>query len=351
MRVMCALLTLFAAVVPAAALDLMEYKDGRLVAVEEATRVGTDLHVRFAMPEDQSAATTIPIDRILPEFVFYVWARGLPAGDKAAHMELAAWARKNGLFPLALKVYDAVAQFDEETRDALPALTKALREEEATWLFERAEAHFKAGRVREARVDVDRLLNDFLGSQESGRAVELRTMIDERDKFLSEERRRREAAQLLRKQTIEVRTQAARIAQGDAYASGANLRYVAVARWRLNWACCLYEGALDRLDELLPYVEDDALRQEIARHMEAAAGRSVSAYLRLGNLRYLCGDFGAALDAAHNVLDLDPANVPAAELRDRILDGPGPTHIGRDKGFLTYRRAFTGHGFGLRRVR
>jgi tetratricopeptide (TPR) repeat protein len=205
--------------------------------------------------------------------------------------------------------------------------------------------------VREARVDADRILNDFQGSQEIGRAIELRTMIDERDKSLSEERRLREAAQLARKQAIEVRTQAARIAQGDAYASGANLRYVAVARWRLNWACCLYEGALDRLDELLPYVEDEALRQEIARQMDAAAGRSVSGYLKLGDLRYLTGDLGAALDAAHHVLDIDPSNTAAAGLRDRILDGPGPTHIGRDKGFLTYRRSFAGTGFGIRRVR
>lgn len=346
------LLTLVLAAAPAAALDLLEFKSGKTVAVEEATRVGQSLHVRLATPYDQYIATRIPIDQVLPEFVFYVWWRGLPEGDKAAHAELADWSRRNGLFDLALKVYDAVAAFDSETRAALPSLVRTLHEEEATWLFDHAEALFRAGQVRDARVEVDRLLEGFKDSQEFGRAQELGKMIDEREKLLTEERRRQEEARRLRRQTLEVKTQAARIAQADAYADSANLRYVAVARWRLNWACQLYEGALARLDDLLPYVDDEALRQQIGRHMDTAATRSVASYLRLGNLRYLNGDLGAALDAAHRVLDLDPANDAAAGLRDRILDGPGPTHIRYDRGFLSYRRSYGGLGlFGVRRFR
>ncbi len=352
MRSPRALLILFVTAVPAAALDLMEFKNGKTVAVEEATRVGKSLRVRFATPDDQYISTMIPIDQVLPEFVFYVWWRGLPERDQAAYTELADWSRRNGIFDLALKCYDAMAEFDPETRAALPALVKTLHEEEATWIFEHAEALFHAGQVGDARVEVDRLLEGFKDSQESGRAQELRKMIDERQKLLSEERKRKEKEARLRMQTIDVRTQAARIAQADAYAGSANLRYVGEARWRLSWACCLYEGALARLEQLLPYVGDEALRQQIGRHMDAAATRVVAAYQRLGSLRYLCGDLGAALDAAHRILDFDPENAGAAGLRDRILDGPGPTHIRRDRGFLTYRRSYGGLGLvGIRRFR
>ncbi len=354
MRISRASLVLLLAAVPAAALDLMEFKNGKLVAVEDATRVGTNLRVTYATRGDQHISTLIPIDQVLPEFVFYVWWRGLAGDDKKGHFELAEWSRKNGLFDLALKAYDAVAVFDAETRTALPGLVKTLHEEEATWLFEHAEAHFRAGQVRDAKVEMVRLLEGFKDSEEYGRAQELAKMIDEREKLLSAERKRKERVARLRLQAIDVRTQAARIAQADAYAGTANLRYVGEARWRLNWACGLYEGAIARLEALFPYVDDEELRRQIDRHIDAAAGRAVAAYQRLGNLRYLCGDLGAALDAAHRILDFDPANAAAAGLCDRILDGPGPTHIRRDGGFLTYRRSYGGlgpYGIGIRRFR
>lgn len=330
--------------VPAAALDLMETKDGKLIPVEEATRKGDRIHVRLAAPADQHMATTYPIDRILPEFVFYVWQRDLPEHDRAAHLELAEWSRRNGLFPLAAKVYAKLAEFDEGFRNELPSIETRLREEHATWLFEHAETLFRDGQVGDARVEVDRLLADFPQSEEAGRAQELRKMIDERDKALSAERRKREEARRVRRQWLEVRTQAARIAQGRAYADGANLRYVGEARWRLNWACCLYEGASIALENLLPYVQDEAVKREIMRLMDEAAARSVAAYVRLGDLRYLSGDLGAALDAAHRVLDLDPTNAAATAIRDRVLDGPGPTHIRREGGFLAFRRSYGGLG-------
>jgi len=344
------ILTLLA--LPAAAFDLMETKSGKLIPVEEASRVGDRLHVRLALRQDQYVATTYPIDAIIPEFVFYVWEKGLPGKDRAAYRELAEWARGNGLFSLALRVYDNMAEFDPGIKNELADLALELHAEEASWLFKEAESLFRDGEIDDARVLVDRLLDAFEDAPEHGPAEELRKMIDEREKFLGEERRRKEAARRMRRQRIDVRTQAARIAQGKAYADGANLRYVAVARWRLNWACCLYEGAVDGLERLRPFVQDEALLREIDGHVQDALGRSIAAHIRLADLRYLTGDFGAALDAAHHVLDIDPTNAAAAGIRDRILDGPGPTHITRDKGFLTYRRAFVGTcGFGLWRAR
>lgn len=337
----------------ALALDLMELKDGKLIPVEEATRKGDKLHVRLAAPADQHMATVYRIDRILPEFVFYVWEKELKEHDRAAHTELADWARKNGLFSLSLRVYRKMAEFDEGIKGELTSLAKKLREEEATWLFEAAERLFREGEVIDARVEVERLLELFPDSAEKGRAEELRKMIDEREKQLTAERRKKEEERRLRRQQIEVRTQAARIAQGRAYADGVNMRYAAVARWRLNWACCLYEGAIFALEDLLPYVEDEALRAEIVRHMEDAFNRSVAAYVRLADLRYLNGDFGAALDAVHHVLDMDPDNAAATGIRDRILDGPGPTHIRYDRGFMTFKRAHrtSGDWFGGYRFR
>jgi len=345
-------LLLLASAVPAAALDLMELKSGKLIPVEEASRKGDRIYVRLAAPADQRMATTYPIDLILPEFVFYVWEKDLPAQDRAAHLELAEWSRRNGLFALALKVYAGVAEFDEGIRNELPSIEKSLHSEEATWLFEHAETLFRDGEVGDARVEVDRLLAGFKDTEEAGRAAELRKMIDERQQLLGAERRKKEEARRVRRQTLEVRTQAARIAQGNAYADGVNLRYVGVARWRLNWACYLYEGAATTLQDLLPYVDDKALGEEILRHLDEAAARSVAAYRRLADLRYLTGDFGAALDAVHRVLDIDPKNEEVAGIRDRILTGPGPLHIARDRGFLTFRRSYAGTvGFGIWRAR
>ncbi|MCK6458876.1 MAG: hypothetical protein L6Q95_03165 [Planctomycetes bacterium] len=347
------LLILGMAATSALALDLMELKDGNLVPVLDATRKGDRMHVRLAAPADQHMATVYPIDRILPEFVFYVWEKELTGQDRAAHLELAQWARKNGIFSLSLRVYRKVAEFDEGIKGELPSLAKQLHEEEATWLFGRAETLFREGEVLDARDEVDRLLELFPDSAEKGRAQELRKMIDERQKQLSAELRRKEEERRLRRQRLEVKTQAARIAQGRAYANAANLRQVAYARWRLDWACCLYEGALYALEDLLPYVRDEGLRAEIVQHMDRAFALSVAAYVRLADLRYLNGDFGAALDAVHHVLDMDPDNTAATGIRDRILDGPGPTHIRYDRGFLTFKRAHrtSDDRFAVRRFR
>jgi hypothetical protein len=355
MRLNSAFLTVTLLAAPAAAVELIELKNGKVYAVEEARREGDKLYVRLATGADQHAATRIPIDRIVPEFVFYVWARDLPEGKKAPHVELALWARENGLFRHALKVYDAVAEFDEEVRKELPALVQTLREEEATWLFEHAETLFKKDEVKDARVLLDLLLEGFKDSKETGRALELRKMIEEREAFLTEERKRKEADRRTARQRIEMKTQVARIAQGDAYASVADLRYVGEARWQLRWAGYLYEGAAARLSDLLPFVEDEQLRKEVEAHLSTLPGRLVGTYLRLADLRYLCGDLGAALDATHRILDMDPTNAAAVSLRDRIIDGPGPTHIRRDRGFLTHKRrawsppAWDG-GFGIWRI-
>jgi len=338
MRFSLVLLSAALLAAPALAFDLMELKSGKLIPVEEARLENGKVHVRVATEPGQTISTAIPIDRILPEFVFFVWEKQLPEGDRDAHLELAEWSRKQGLFGLALRVYEATGKFDEGVREDLPNLVTVLREEEATWQYERAEELFKRDEVRDARILVEGILERFKDSKETGRALELLGMIDERDKFLTEERRQKEQARRVERQRREVRTQAARIAQGDAYAESAKLRYVAEARWRLRWAGELYDGAAAELSAMLPFVEDETLRAEIERLLDATAGRIRSNYLRLADLRYLSGDLGAALDAAHRVLDVDPENAGAAGLRDRILDGPGPVHIRRDRGFLTYRR-------------
>jgi hypothetical protein len=353
MRPLCTALALALLAARAGAVELIEFKSGKLLTVEGAARIGDKIHVRLTTPSDRYAAISLPMDQILPEYVYYIWERGIAEGDRADRLALAEWARRNGLFRHALRAYATVAESDPATRAELPALEQALHEEEATWLFERAESLFRRDEVKDARVLVRKVLDGFQGSKESGRALELLKMIDERDKFLSLEQRRKEEERRIRRQRIEVKTQVARIAQGDAYFASANLRHVGEARWRLKWAGQLYDGAVASLQEFLPFVEDEALQKEIEIHIGDAMARIQSTYLRLGDLRYLCGDLGAALDAAYRVLDVDPANAAASSLRDRILDGPGPTHIRRDGGFLSYGRRFSepywDTGFGYRR--
>jgi len=313
---------LAAAAAHAAPLELIEYKSGKILTVEGAARVGDSIHVRVATPADQFMLISIPMDRIVPEYVFYVWERGIAEGDSADRLALADWARRNGLFRHALQLYETIAQSDPETKQRLPELAQTLHEEEATWLFDRASALFKSDEVRDARIVALKVLDGFKDSKEYGRTQELLKMIGERDQFLAEAKRRREEERRVRRQRTEVKTQAARIAQADAYAASAHLRYTTEARWRLRWAGQLYEGAVARLKDLRPFVEDENLRKEIDSHVAGAAERTRSAYLRLADLRYLGGDYGGALDAAHKILDLDPDNAAAAKLRDRILDGP-----------------------------
>ena len=116
------LLALALLAAPVLAVDVIELKNGRILEVEKATVQGNKLRVQLPSKDQQFIAYTIPIDKVVPEFVFYAWQDQLEAGDEKARLRLAAWARKQGLFRHALRTYMDTAKFSAEIKENLPGL-------------------------------------------------------------------------------------------------------------------------------------------------------------------------------------------------------------------------------------
>ncbi|MHC4730656.1 MAG: hypothetical protein ACYS6Z_08705, partial [Planctomycetota bacterium] len=157
---------------PVLALDLIELKDGKVLQVEAATVEGTKLRVRLHTRTDQYAAYSIPISKVIPEFVYYAWAKQLKEGDVESHLRLAAWSRKQGLFRHAMRTYETAAKSSAEVREDLDGLKKMMYEEEATWNFTEAERLFREGDVKGARMHAEAILERFADTEEVGRTNE-----------------------------------------------------------------------------------------------------------------------------------------------------------------------------------
>ena len=130
---------LFLLVPSASALDLVEMKSGKLY---EAKRVqALDGRIRITLntkSPDQHLVFSVPMEKVIPEFVYYAWAKDIKPGDTAEHDKLGKWARKQGLFRLAMAQYILASEHDAKLKADLPQLKATLAEEEATWLFEEA---------------------------------------------------------------------------------------------------------------------------------------------------------------------------------------------------------------------
>ncbi|MGH7163789.1 MAG: hypothetical protein ACREID_09920, partial [Planctomycetota bacterium] len=144
---------------PAAAVELVELKDGRVFEAAEVTVRGDRLVIRLDVwSRNQTAEFSVPFERVAPEFVYYAWAKGVADSDAAGHVELARWAREHGLFRHALRQYEAAAPHDPAVSASMEAVRKEMHEEEATWLFERAWQLFRENQTREAKAMGERIL-------------------------------------------------------------------------------------------------------------------------------------------------------------------------------------------------
>ena len=319
-----ALLALALLAPAALGLDIVELKDGRVLEVEKVEVKRGKLFVRLHVRKPgQVVAYAIPFDRVVPEFVYYAWAAGIDAGDAAGWRRLADWARGHGLFRLAWRSYGNAAATDQTPPKEMAELKAKLREEEATWSFEEAWRLFRAGDAAAARVRVERLLEGFPDSKEAGRAQGLLSIIREREQFMSEQKKQAEIAKRARKQRREVDRLAKRMRQADSQVLRARFIHAAEAKRRLAWAAYTYRKAALRLADLLDVVEVDDLRLTLEALLGGVQERLVRTFLKLGDLRYLTGDVAGALDAAHEVLSIDPRNKDAAGLRSRVLDRAG----------------------------
>jgi len=313
---------------PVLALDLIELKDGKILQVESATVQGSKLRVRLHTRADQVAAYSIPLSKVIPEFVYYAWQKQLEEGDVESHLRLAAWSRKQGLFRHALRTYEKASRFSDEIREDLEGLEKMMHEEEATWNFAQAERLFREGDVKGARMHAEAILEGFADTDEVGRTNELLSIIKERQQFLGEQKQQEEIVRLTRKQRRLVDKYRDRIRQADRAASSAGFSHFPLAMRNLQYAGYTYLRTAAVFDNLMPRIEADDLRLTVKAMRDDLDVRSVRTFVKLADYFYLAGDTPRALDAVHEVLALDPDNRAADGLRERILDQGDPGRAG-----------------------
>jgi len=262
----------------------------------------------------------VPIESIVPEHVYYVWASQVAETDVEGHLRLASWCRKNGLFRQAWREYVAASEASGEVKERLPGIEKEMSEEAATWTFERAEEKLREGDVHDARVLAERVLEDYPDSKEVPRTKGLLQLIAEREQFLSEQKILEKKAERAKKQRRYLEKRVEAIDHAKTTIRNTQIQYVVEGRRRLYHASYRIRRALHRLHDMAPFVEEADLRQALQAIIEDAEKHMVASFTRLADLRYLSGDIAGALDAAHEVLWVDPDNKAMTDIRKRVLD-------------------------------
>ncbi|MHC4931040.1 MAG: hypothetical protein ACYTGV_02475 [Planctomycetota bacterium] len=318
-RLAIALLAVFSS--PALALEIVEMKDGKTYAAESVRVAGERLQIQLHTKSSTTRARfSVPISRVVPEVVYYAWRDQIRKDDAEGHLKLAVWSRKNGIFSLAMKQYEAAAALDQDVRASLSKVAGEMHEEEATWLFEDAERLYQDNEVKAAQLRVDLILKEFADTKEVPRAKALGTMIADRAQFLTDKRRKREEATRARKHRLLMDKQVYRIQAADRLVYGARMRHWVDALGRFKTAAYTYRSALMHFEELQLTVDADALRKTLRNLIEDVQVRMVKTFTKLADLRYMTGDIVRAMDAVHEIMAVDPGNEHAADLRDRILE-------------------------------
>jgi FKBP-type peptidyl-prolyl cis-trans isomerase 2 len=321
MRALLLVPTLVLLASPAAALESIELKNGKIYEAREVRVRDGQMYIELntKLP-GQTLGFSIPVEKVLPEFVYYAWAAQIRKDDVKGHVELADWAKRQGLFIQAWRQYEAAAEHDAEMKSVLPELQKKVNEEAATWMFKTAWRLMEEDDVVRARLLAEKLLMVHPDSAEGPRTKELLKIIAERETFLEEKKRKAAIEKRAKKQKREIDKIITRVRRGDRYAARASSDRPGTADRRLSYAVNAYARGADELTELLDAIEVDALRRGVEGLIDEIDGRYVQANLRLGDLRFVGGDSLGALDAVHSVLALDPKNKAATGLRERILD-------------------------------
>jgi len=307
--------------VPALAVDVVEMKNGKLYQVERAQVKGDRFFMTLLTSKDKKIAFSVPMEKVVPEFVYYAWADQIQTGDVDQHLACAQWARDNGLFGPAWQQYGHAAKIDPAVHSKLPKIEKEMFQEQATWIYEDAERRFKKDDIKGAGKRLDLLLAKFATSKETGRAKALVSILAERAQFLTEQRRQEKIAARARKQQREIDRILHMVERADLLVTTTRIGVDAYnSRRRLHWAAYAYRKAFFLFDELMLYVEVDGLRHKLKSLREAMESRIVRTFLKLADLHWIMGDVGSALDAVHEVMMVDPANDAARGLRERILE-------------------------------
>jgi len=307
-----------------AGIQLIEMKNGKLYEATDSVVVGDKLRISLHTgSSDQTMVFSVPIDKVLPERVYYVWAGQIADADVAGRVKLAEWCRTQGLFRQAWRQYAAAAEADEKFMKKIPELEAAMSEEAATWHFEQAEEAMRAGDLHRARLMAESVLKDYPGSKEVARTKGLLSLLAEREQFQSVQKREAEIAARAKVQRREFDKQLKAVDTAKLHIRNTRMKYVMDARQRLRRAAYALRRAADNMRSMLPFVEVDDLRLSIEAVVVDTEKNMVGAFTRLADLRFLSGDTAAALDAAHEVLWVDPDNKAMADIRKRILNGEG----------------------------
>lgn len=304
-----------------AGIQLIETKAGKLYEANDVSIVGDKMRISLVPKKSgQTAIFSIPIEKILPHQVYYTWAAQIAEKDVEGHVKLAAWCRKQGLFRQAWTQYNAAADHDEEWKSQLKDLEREIGEEAATWYFTQAEQALKNGDTHRARVFAKRVLEDYPQSKEVPRTKGLLTLIAEREKFDDAKKLEKKKAQRIKLQRRELDKIVKQIHDAKVMVRNTRMRDFYGSQGRLRWASYRFRRALRQLNDMVPFVEAEDLRVSMGAIIKDTEKNMVGSFTKLADLRFLGGDHSGALDAAHEVLWVDPDNKAMTDIRKRVLD-------------------------------
>ncbi|MHC4953155.1 MAG: hypothetical protein ACYTGZ_04640 [Planctomycetota bacterium] len=304
--------------------QIVEMKSGKLYEAKEVLVLGDKLRISLLTDKgDQTAIFSVPLDKVIPEHVYYAWAAQIADKDVSGHIALAEWSRKQGLFRQAWRQYVAASESSDKVMKQLPHLEQEMSEEAATWHFVQAEQSMREGDLHRARIMAERLLKDYPDSKEVARTKGLLLLLAEREQFASEQKKQEKIAARARKQRREFDKWLKEIDRAKTLVRGTKMKYVVDAKRRLRWAAYSFRRSMHKLRDLRPFIEVDDLRLSVEAVASDTEKHLVAAFTRLADLRYLTGDIPGALDAAHEVLWVDPDNKAMTDMRKRVLDGGG----------------------------
>ncbi|MHC4941344.1 MAG: hypothetical protein ACYTHK_20650, partial [Planctomycetota bacterium] len=286
----------------------------------------------------------VPVSKVIPEFVFYIWKAQIETGDVDQHLALAKFSRENGLFGHAWEQYEIAAKLDPAVHTDLPKIEAKMFQEQATWIYEDAEKHFRDGDIKAARKRLDLILAKFDKSKESGRAKALISILAEREQFLTEQKRQKKVAERAVKQKRRIDKYLDFVGRADKLVLVTRYNDIYNARRRLHWAAYAYRKSYFVFDEMLLNAEVDDLRRMLKGLVEDMERRLVRTFLKLADLRWMSGDASGAMEAVHEVMAVDPANEAARGLRERILEEETVPAWERIPSY-PYRRRFLGRRY------
>ncbi len=307
-----------------AGIQLVETKNGKLYEAREVIVIGDKMRISLAMKEaNQTMIFSIPIESVIPEQVYYVWAAQIAATDSEGHVRLGEWCREHGLFRQAWREYNAAADSDTKIEKSLPLLEKEIGEEAATWYFEQAEKALKAGDPHRARILAKRVIDDYPQSKEMPRTKGLLELIAEREEFQDIQKVEKARAHRVKLQRRKLDKELKEIHYAKTMVRNTRMRQFNGAQGRLRWAAYRFRRSLRNLNDMVPFVESDDLRISIEAIVKDTERNMVGSFTKLADLRFLGGDMSGALDAAHEVLWVDPDNKAMTDMRKRVLDEGG----------------------------